>query len=135
MNKYKKLTNVVKKEEQLEMNMSTASYALRKKILFSFIVRAGENTCYRCGLKIENEEDLTIDHKISWLDVDPALFWDLDNVAFSHPICNSKAQRPRLPKTHCPRGHSYTGDSVYLTKTGSKICKICRRTQQKILRG
>jgi hypothetical protein len=36
-------------------------------------------------------KDFSIEHKQRWLDVDPALFWDLTNIAFSHFICNSRA--------------------------------------------
>lgn len=38
-------------------------------------------------------EDFTLEHKKPWMDVAPALFWDLDNVAFSHLGCNSSAAR------------------------------------------
>lgn len=30
-------------------------------------------------------------------------------------------------KTHCPRGHEYTGDNLYITTSGSRNCKECSR--------
>ena len=29
--------------------------------------------------------------------------------------------------THCPQGHSYTGDNLYVTKTGNRHCRECTR--------
>ncbi|WP_139796379.1 hypothetical protein [Sporomusa malonica] len=49
--------------------------------------------CYRCGEKIDDITDFTIDRKESWLlGDDPAqLFYDMDNIAFSHARCNYEA--------------------------------------------
>ncbi len=30
-------------------------------------------------------------------------------------------------KTHCPQGHPYSGDNLYITKVGSRACKKCSR--------
>jgi len=30
-------------------------------------------------------------------------------------------------KTHCPAGHPYSGENLYVTKAGSRTCKICSR--------
>lgn len=30
-------------------------------------------------------------------------------------------------KTHCPRGHEYTPDNTFFTKTGSRLCCACGR--------
>jgi hypothetical protein len=31
-------------------------------------------------------------------------------------------------KTHCPAGHEYSGDNLYVTpSTGSRLCRACRR--------
>lgn len=32
-------------------------------------------------------------------------------------------------KTHCPRGHDLTGENVYVTPTGRRNCRTCRREQ------
>ena len=76
------------KAEQLGMPWGTAANRLRKQILFALLVRYGDNTCYRCGEEINDVSDLTVEHKEPWFNVDPELFWDLDNIAFSHAKCN-----------------------------------------------
>lgn len=84
-----------KKNEQLGMPYGTANNKLKKQILFAYIQRCEDNVCYRCGEKIENIENFSIDHKVPWLDNSPDLFWDLDNIAFSHLSCNAGAGRRR----------------------------------------
>ena len=83
----------LKKIEQLGMFPSTALGKLRKMVIFNLLERLGENYCYRCGKLIESFDDLTIDHKKRWLHGDVSLYWDLNNVAFSHYNCNSKHKR------------------------------------------
>jgi len=85
MNKYSK-----KKSDQLGMNFSTACARLKKQILFNFIKMNNMDICFRCGLKIKTYKELSIDHKIDWLDNDVKLFWDLENISFSHIKCNSR---------------------------------------------
>jgi len=44
-----------------------------------------------CSKDLQTQEfyqDFTIDHKKSWYN-NPKLFWDLNNIAFSHLKCNS----------------------------------------------
>ena len=77
------------KSKQLGMNFSTAQHRLRKLIMFNLVKQCNLDTCYRCGKKIVLLGDLSIDHKKAWLHDDINLFWDLDNVAFSHLSCNS----------------------------------------------
>lgn len=91
-------TNKVK-SQFLGMPYGTACNRLRKKILFQFLKRLKENVCYQCGNIIETEADLSIEHKLPWLKKDPNLFWDLDNIAFSHMSCNyAAASRPNKIK-------------------------------------
>lgn len=52
-------------------------------------------------------DDLSIEHKAPWLHRDSALFWDLDNIAFSHLACNVNAAMRKLP----PVG-SFTGEGL-----------------------
>ncbi len=80
--------NQIRKSQSLGMNFSTADYRLKKMILFSLLERHHENICYRCDLPIRSVDDLSVEHKEPWLDVDASLFWDLDNIAFSHHKCN-----------------------------------------------
>ena len=85
----------LKATSQLGMNPSKAANRLRKQLLFKYVRKCGENICYRCGLEIATVEEFTIEHKKPWLDSnDPyGLFWGEENLAFSHPGCNSRAAR------------------------------------------
>ncbi len=38
------------------------------------------------------------------------------------------AERQRA-KTHCPRGHPYSGENLYVDATGRRHCRECRRQQ------
>ena len=84
-----------KKQERLGMNPGTASSILKKSLLFSMAIKLGDDVCYRCGKKIITIEEFSIEHKISWLNSDnpKELFFDLDNIAFSHLSCNLKAKK------------------------------------------
>lgn len=84
-----------KKDIQLGMPIGTASGRLRKSILFSLLKELNKNYCFQCGSEITNEEDLSIEHKIPYLDSDNPkdLFFDLNNIAFSHLDCNIGAAR------------------------------------------
>jgi len=82
-----------KKADQLGMPHGTASNRLRKQVLFSLIKRLDEHYCYQCGAEITSVEELSMEHKTPWLDNSPDLFWDLNNIAFSHPSCNYGAAR------------------------------------------
>lgn len=91
-----------KKSAALGMSFTTANYRLKKLVMFNILCKYGENICFRCEMPIVDINTLTIEHKLPWLDVDPALFWDMDNIAFSHFSCNSRAARsstqPRILK-------------------------------------
>ena len=73
---------------QLGMPYGTASNKLRKRIIFWLLQQQEENICYRCGKQIETSDELSVDHKEPWEGVDSNLFWDLNNIAFSHSCCN-----------------------------------------------
>jgi hypothetical protein len=79
-----------KKNAQLGMPIGTASNRLRKRIIFSLLRRLGETNCFRCGCPIETFVELSVEHKTPWLDTpDPvAVFFDIENIAFSHLTCN-----------------------------------------------
>ena len=53
------------------------------------------NKCYQCGNTIDKVEELSIEHKTPWLDSDTPkeLFFNLENIAFSHLSCNCRARR------------------------------------------
>ena len=92
------MKNKRKKQEQLGMNPSTAAHRLVKDILWRF-VEIGGYTCHQCGQPM-CRETFSIEHKTPWLDSeDPkGLYFDLENIAFSHLSCNTGAARKeRLP--------------------------------------
>lgn len=93
------------------MKHGTATNRLRKNIMFDLVKKCNLDICYRCKKKIESVNDLSIDHKVDWENVSVELFWDLDNIAFSHLKCNTK--------------------SVSRDEYGNKICKQCKRNDVK----
>ena len=116
-----------KKKEQLGMDCSTAANRLKKQIMFAYVKRCGDDECFRCGEKIESESELSVEHKIPWLDSDDpkGLFFDFDNIAFSHLICNTKASRPPKPK---PLKH---GTMHAYNRRGCR-CEPCRDAKIKV---
>jgi hypothetical protein len=94
----------VDKDAQLGMPFGTAANKLRKNLLFSLAEKLGLTVCFRCGYKINSPAELSIDHKVDWLHQGPELFWDLENVAFSHRVCNTRSgpkERAIAPPGHC----------------------------------
>lgn len=81
------------KKNFLGMPIGTASGRLKKKVMLYLLQKLGENKCYRCNKEIETPEELSVEHKKYWLHIDKKLFWDLDNITFSHMKCNTKAKR------------------------------------------
>lgn len=106
------------KRNQLGMNPSTANGRLLKDLLFNFVIREN-HVCYRCDGQLKRE-NFSIEHKIPWLDSeDPiTLYFSLDNIAYSHLLCNIGARRT----TQRPRAYTH-GTSGY--RVGCR-CDICR---------
>ena len=79
-----------KKTIRLGMSHGTASNRLRKRILFSLVQETNRDNCYRCRKKILDVNNFSIDHKIPWLNSEnpKELFFDLNNITFSHLDCN-----------------------------------------------
>ena len=84
------------KTAQLGMRIGTAQRRLRKRIMFLYIQKAGDDVCFQCGKLIDNIDDLSVEHKISWMHSENPieLYNDLDNIAFSHRRCNVRRQPP-----------------------------------------
>ena len=76
------------------------------------------SVCFKCGETIETPETLSIEHKIPWLDNSVELFWDMNNIAFSHLSCNVAGSYKPLKKSPILHGKK----SVY--KRGCR-CKLC----------
>lgn len=83
--------------ESLGMPWGTANNRLRKLILFHLLCKLGENVCFVCKKPIESVEVLSIEHKEPWQGRDPKLFWDMDNISFSHLRCNQPHMRNSFP--------------------------------------
>lgn len=98
-----------KKQKQLGMNPSTAQNRLRKLILFDLIKKLKLNKCYQCGEEITESEHLSIEHKIPWLDSEnpKELFFDLNNISFSHLSCNVSARRNSSVKHPSATAYKY----------------------------
>lgn len=78
-----------RKSDFLGMPHGTAANRLRKMVILHLAQQLGQDLCFRCGTKIENVEEFSIEHKEKWLGVSVELFWNLDNIAFSHLKCNT----------------------------------------------
>lgn len=90
-----------KKTQQLEVNFGTAANRLKKVIMLDLLKQLNKNICFQCKKEIETVEELSIEHKVPWLDSDrpKELFFNLDNIAFSHLTCNIRAARQtKIPK-------------------------------------
>ena len=108
----------------LGMPAGTAGHRLRKNILYKYVRAAGDHFCYKCGFEITSVEDFSIEHKKPWQSTNhPELFWDLDNIAFSHLQCNVRrnaAGREYRECKHCNK----TEDAVRFPKSGL-VCSAC----------
>lgn len=103
-----------RKNIQLGMDSGTASYQLKKQLMFYMAQQLKMDYCYHCAAQIETVAEISIEHKIPWLDsADPKkLFFDLDNIAFSHLVCNSKASRKVA-------GYTYTKREEFIPECGT----------------
>jgi hypothetical protein len=82
-----------RKDATLGMPHGTANGKLKKIILFHLLKKHGENICFKCSKTIERAEELSIEHKKPWEGISAELYWDIENITFSHLRCN----RPDRP--------------------------------------
>lgn len=101
----------MKKQQQLGMNPSTAANRLVKDTLWRLVVQAELNVCHRCSEPM-TRETFSIEHKEAWLDsADPvALYFDQENISFSHLRCNIKDAR---------RGKGYSEEEALVARRAS----------------
>ena len=132
-----------KKSEQLGMHFSTASHRLKKIIMFDLVQKAEMGSCFKCKKPIEAVEELSVEHIEPWMDIDPELFWDINNIAFSHIKCNrphrsnpaNKIQNPdgmcwcSNCKTFVPKENFGKNSSQYNGR--NSFCKPCAETKRK----
>lgn len=114
------------KSEQLGMPFGTATAKLRKTILFSLLKKYNENYCYKCCGEIESEKELSIEHKTPWLYSESPieLFFNMENIAFSHLECNTKDKRCNF---HSNGRSKYKG--VYFDNSRQRIKRWQARIQ------
>ena len=115
----------LKARESLGMSQSTAHRQLTKKLLYAFMLKAGETKCYRCKKPLLFE-DFSMDHKEVWRNKPNAyeLYFDLDNIAFSHQHCNSGAAK----KGGWNKGKVTHGTSGYRLGCRCDVCKSAYST-------
>ena len=53
-------------------------------------------------------------------------------ITHTENVSRSECWKVNSTKTHCPKGHEYSGENLYISKTKSGInrqCNICRRAR------
>lgn len=111
-----------KKYDVLGIDPSTAQNRLKKILLFKYIKLAKENICFQCNKEIISKDELSIEHKIPWIKNGKELFWDINNIAFSHLKCNiGAAEKSQKGKIKHP--------SISAYKKGCR-CNECRDIQR-----
>jgi hypothetical protein len=109
-----RLNRKVRQHKLLGMPHGTAAGRLRKLLLFKFVSIANENNCFKCNKEITNADELSIEHKQPWENISSELFWDLENITFSHLSCN--------------RPHRYgSGDNKKIGQDGTSWCSKHQR--------
>ena len=88
---------------QLGMNPSTAAGRLVKDVLWKLIQQTGQGTCCKCSEPM-SRETFSVEHVTPWLDSeDPVgLYFDLENISFSHLRCNVGDARSARKKYESP---------------------------------
>jgi len=111
------------KKKQLGMDPGTASNRLKKTLMFELAKKLDMHWCFQCAAEIEHSDDMSVEHKTPWLhSEDPkGLFFDIENIAFSHKSCNYRASRGNYPKSLCP--------SVAAYRRGCR-CEGCKKAKK-----
>ena len=110
------------------MDPGTASNRLKVHLMYELAKRLDMHWCYQCGAEIEFSKDISIEHKTPWLhSEDPkGLFFDIENIAFSHKSCNYRASRGNYPKNPCPSASAY--------RRGCR-CEGCKKANKEYKKG
>lgn len=45
--------------------------------------------------------------------------------------CVGKGRHHKKEKTHCPKGHPYAGDNLYIKPNGGRSCRLCSRAARR----
>lgn len=124
--------------ELLGVNVSTATHKLKRNLLFRLAEQLDMTNCHRCG-EPTNVTDYSIDHIEPWRGVGAELFWNLDNIALSHKVCN-KADRPNRKvgpdgTAWCASCKEFKSEGQFATDSSrwnglSCVCLSCDRLRQ-----
>lgn len=92
---------VKSKKEQLGMPFGTANAILKKNIIYSMAKILNMDNCHQCKQKINSIDEFSIEHKEPYLysENPKGLFFDFNNIAFSHRSCNVKTIRRKKTTT------------------------------------
>ncbi len=118
--------NDIEKSRQLGMPYGTATGKLRKLILFHLLKKHNENVCFQCGKEIETVDELSMEHKKPWLHESSDLFWDVENIAFSHLHCNLSTTRPPLHPR--PKIKVLIHGTTACYRHSNCRCKLCKKS-------
>jgi hypothetical protein len=138
----------IRKAKVLGIPFGTATARLKKSLLFLLVVETKRNFCYKCNLEIKTEDELSIEHKIPWETSENAkeLFYDLNNIAFSHLKCNKRSFIIDKRKKIGPEGTAWCIKHkdflpIYLFSKNSNhwngldhMCKECQNIKMKKIR-
>ena len=58
----------------------------------------------------------------------------LEPVTHSVNVLRGIAPLHRLSKTHCPHGHPYSGDNLYISPSNRRYCRTCTRERMRRIR-
>jgi hypothetical protein len=91
----------------------------------------------------EGRNAMTTAHRVAWLAAGNVIPADMtiDHECRRRSCCNPSHMRLRTNvanaadngqgrKTHCPHGHPYAGDNLYVTPKGHRRCRTCSREAQ-----
>ena len=114
-----------KKSQQLGMSSGKASGILLKDILWDMLVKTNQTLCYHCGEEM-SRSTFSVEHKEPWLDSEEPkqLFFSLENISFSHFLCNCLAAR-RAPQV---KKH---GISRYRAGCRCEVCVAAKSVQKR----
>lgn len=104
------------KVETLGMPHGTARSKLVANLLFSLVQELDRDVCHVCNTKIKTLKEFSIEHIRPWEGVSADLFFDLNNIAFSHRKCN----RPH-------RKVGGGGKNKILSPKGQSWCSTCKQ--------
>ncbi len=121
-----------KKSFELKMSYGKACNILRKNILFNLAKKLKLNICYRCGKKIVDINKFSIDHKKSWQNTTQPikLFFDFNNIAFSHLKCNianTTYKYPSNPEKFFAKTRKHSASLRIISPKGYNWCFSCKK--------